>query len=339
MRMAARGGRAMDFTSVARTVAVTLIALAATHDALAQTAKVYRIGFLGYGNGESTASHPAVADFRQGLRDNGYVEGRNVVVDYRHGDAGQMPELAAALVRGTVDVIVASGEPAVFAAKRATRTIPIVVTEFAGDPVRSGLAASLARPDGNLTGLATQSEELWPKRLAVLQQITPKLTRLAVLWNPANPANAACVSEIRAAAASMGMQSRAVDVVDAKSLDAALAALVKEPPDALVPCWDAALLARAKAIADYALKLRVPTLAPVRDYVDAGALLSIGTSLQAQRRRSAYYVDKILKGAKPGDLPIERPVQFDLVINASTAKSLGVAVPPTLMVLADDIVQ
>jgi putative tryptophan/tyrosine transport system substrate-binding protein len=320
-------------------VGVALGVLGVPIDALAQpSAKVYRIGYLGYGSAPSATSS-SVGDFQQGLRDIGYVEGRNVAVEYRYGRVDQLAELAAGLVRASVDVIVTSGEPAALAAKRATKSVPIVATEFAVDPVKGGLVASLGRPEGNLTGLATQSEELWQKRLALLREIAPKLNRVAVLWNPANPSNASCVEEIKAAAAQMGMQVRAFELTDAKTLEGAFANIAKEPPDAIASCWDGVTLGHARAIAEFALRLRVPTVAAVREYVQAGSLLSIGTSLSAQRRRSAHYVAKILKGAKPADLPMERPVQFDLVINLNTAKSLGVALPPTLLVLADELIQ
>ena len=161
----------------------------------------------------------------------------------------------------------------------------------------------------------------------------------AVFWNPANPGNASCVEEIKAATRPIGMQPRFLEVGDAKTLEQALSSVAREPPDAFVTCWDSVTLANAKPIADLALKLRLPTLAPLREYVQAGGLLSFGTSLSAHRRRAAYYVDKILKGAKPADLPVERPTLFELVVNLATAKSLGLALPPALVVLADDVVQ
>jgi putative ABC transport system substrate-binding protein len=323
---------------VAGIVAAAMGAVAVPVDVLAQpSAKVYRIGVLAYGVAPSVAES-AIGDLQVGLRAIGYVVGKNVAFEYHYGQLDQLAEFAVGMARAPVDIIVTSGEPAAFAAKRATKTIPIVATEFAVDPVKGGLVTSLGRPEGNLTGLATQSEELWQKRLAVLREIAPKVARVAVLWNPTNAANRSCAEEIRAAAASMGLQVRAYEISDAKTLDGAFAAIVKEPPNALVSCWDGVTLSHAKAIADFALRQRLPMVAAVREYVDAGALMSIGTSLSAQRRRSAHYVDKILKGTKPADLPIERPLQFDLVINLNTAKILGIALPPALMVLADDLV-
>jgi putative ABC transport system substrate-binding protein len=311
-----------------------------TSVALAQPAKVYRIGWLSSGSKPSTAD-ASIKDFQQGLRDLGYAEGKNFVIDSRYasGNTEKLPELAGELSRVPVDVIVTSGEPAALAAKRATRAIPVVATEIALDPVRAGIVASLGRPGGNVTGLATLSEELWQKRLALLKEVVPKLTRVAVLWNPTNPSNAYCLEEIKAVAPTLGMQVRDLEVSDAKSLDNAFANLTKDSPDALVPCWDSVTLAQATAIGDFAAKRRLPTVAPLKEYAEAGALLSFGMSLPAQRRRSAYYVDKILKGGKPADMPFETPTLFELVVNLKTARALGVTVPPSFMVLADDLIR
>jgi putative ABC transport system substrate-binding protein len=269
------------------------------------------------------------------------VEGQNLVIEYRfaNGNVERLPELAAELVRLPVDVIVTSGEPAALAAKRATKSIPIVATEFGLDPVKAGLVSSLGRPDGNVTGMATLSEDLWQKRLGLLREVAPKISRLAVLWNPGNPGNASCVEEIKAAAPTMGMQLRFLEVSDVKSLEQAFAGVARDSPGALVTCWDSVTLANAKPIADFALKLRLPSLAPLREYVQAGGLLSFGTSLSAHRRRAAYYVDKILKGTKPADLPVERPTLFELIVNLTTAKTLGLVLPAVLTVAADELIE
>ena len=302
--------------------------------------KVYRIGWLGHGSAP-TGANPGVADFQQGLRDLGYVDGKNVVVEFRYasGNVDKLPELANEFARLKVDVIVTSGEPAAFAAKRATNAIPIVATEFGLDPVKAGLVASLNRPGGNVTGLSSISEELWQKRLALLRELVPRLSRVTVLWNPANPGNRSCLDEIRTAAQAMGMQPQALEVGDGRALERAFAEIAKAPPDALVTCWDSVTLEYAKPIAEFALKRRLPTLAPLKEYVQAGGLLSFGTSLPAHRRRAAYYVDKIFKGAKPGDLSVEQPTNFELVVNLTTAKALGLTLPPTVVVLADDLIQ
>jgi putative ABC transport system substrate-binding protein len=199
--------------------------------------------------------------------------------------------------------------------------------------------ASLGRPGGNVTGLESMGEDLWPKRLALLKEVAPKVTRVAVLWNPGNPGNATCLDELRAAAPGLGVQLRALEVRDANTLVQAFAAMTADPTDAIAICWDSVTLANARSIADFALSRRLPTLAPLKEYVQAGALLSFGASLPAQRRRTAYYVNKILQGSKPSDLPMERPTLFELVVNLRTAKALGLAVPPTIALLADDLME
>jgi putative tryptophan/tyrosine transport system substrate-binding protein len=323
------------------TAAVALSFLGAPIVEAAQpSAKVYRIGWLGHGSAPSGPDRSA-GEFQLALRDVGYVEGRNLVIEYRfaNGNVERLPELAAELVRLPVDVIVTSGEPAALAAKQATKSIPIVATEFGLDPIKAGLVSSLGRPDANVTGMATLSEDLWQKRLGLLREIAPKISRLAVLWNPGNPGNASCAEEIKAAAPTMGMQLRFLEVRDAKTLEQAFAGIARDPPGALVTCWDSVTLANAKPIADLALKLRLPSLAPLREYVQAGGLLSFGTSLSAHRRRAAYYVDKILKGTKPADLPVERPTLFELIVNLTTAKTLGLVLPAVLTVAADELIE
>jgi len=313
--------------------------LAAPIIAVAQLSpKSPRIGWLSLGNAPSDPNR-GVADFQQGLRDVGYVVGQNVAIEYRfaNGNMERLPELAAELARLPVDVIVTSGEPAALAAKRATTTVPVVATEFGLDPVAAGLVASLGRPGGNITGMATISEELWQKRLGLLREIAPKIARLAVLWNPANPGNRICLDEIQAAAKPIGVRLHSLEVRDGKALERAFAAIVKEPADAIVICWDGVTLEHARAIADFALKRRLPTVTPLKEYVQAGALLSYGTSLPAHRRRAAHYVDKILKGTKPASLPVERPTLFELIVNVKTANALGLTLPPALVMLADDV--
>jgi len=314
-----------------------MVVLAANAVLGAQPAiKPFRVGWL---SASSDASR-GVTEFQQGLRDLRYVEGQTVVIEYRQstGSVSQLAELAAELARIPVDVIVTSGESPAVAAKRSSKSIPIVAIDLAWDPVKAGLVASLSKPDGNLTGLASQSDELWPKRLGLLKQVKPGTTRLAVLWNPGNQGNANCVAEISAGAAALDMEVQPLEARDAASLNRAFISIAATPPDALAICWDSATLASARSIADFALKLRMPTVAPLREYVDAGALLSYGPSLAAQRRRAAYYVDRILKGVKPAGLPVEQPTQFDLVVNVSTAKRLGIALQP-IAGSVDDVVQ
>jgi putative ABC transport system substrate-binding protein len=312
-----------------------LVALAA----VAQPATKPRIGWLGSDSGAANTDSGA-KDFDQGLRDLKYVDGQNVTVVYRAADGklDKLPELSNDLVKQKVDVIVTSGVPAAFAAKRATSTIPIVVTEFAVDPVKARLVDSLSRPEGNVTGLATISEELWPKRLGLLKEIAPAISRLAVLWNPTNPGNSSCIQEIGVAAPAMGMRTVPLEVTDSKSLDGAFARIVAEPADAIAICWDSVSLKLAKPIGDFAQKQRLPTIAPLREYVDAGALISYGASLAAHRRRAAYYVDKILRASRPASLPMERPTTFEMVVNVKTAQTIGVTLPAPMLMLADDAV-
>jgi putative tryptophan/tyrosine transport system substrate-binding protein len=318
-------------------VAVALGLLGAT---VVDAAPPHRIGWLSPGSAPSGPNRND-SDFQQGLRDLGYIEGQNVVIEYRYanGDVARLPDLAAELVRLPVVVIVTSGEPAALAAKRATKAIPIVVTQIAMDPVKSGLVVSLGRPEGNVTGLATLSEDLWQKRLGLLKEIAPKVSRVALLWNPKNPGNATCVEEIKAAAPAMRLQVLYLEVRDANALDRAFATMASESADALVTCWDSVLLEHARPIADFALKRRLPMMSPLKEYVQVGGLISLGSSLPAERRRTAYYVDRILKGAKAADLPLERPTIFELVLNLKTAKALGITLSASLLVQADDLIE
>jgi len=281
------------------------------------------------------------ADLRQGLKDLGYVNGANVSVEFRYGtgSAEKLPDLASELVKMNVDVIVTVGDSAAFAAKKATTSIPVVATEFGVDPVNTGLISSLGRPTGNLTGLSSISDELWPKRLDVLRQLVPRLARVAVLWNSGNLGNVGCLAQVRAAGREVNVLVQPLDVTDANSVERAFATIAKGKPDALALCWDSVTLEYAHAVGDFAIRQRLPTVAPLREYVKAGALVSFGTSLAAHRRRAAYYTDKIIKGTKPADLPLERPTHFELVVNMTTAKALGVSVPPTLGLVADELVQ
>jgi putative ABC transport system substrate-binding protein len=267
-------------------VVAALVCLSAAGVVFAQSpAKPYRIGWLADGSAASSASQ--TAEFQQSLREAGYVEGRNFVIEYRYadGNAARLPGLASELVRVPVDVIVTSGEPAALAAARATKTIPVVVTQIGIDPVKAGLVTSFGRPGGNVTGLATLSDDLWEKRLGLLREVAPNASRLAVLWNPANPGNAGCVDQIKVAAG-LRLQVVSLEVRDAAALERAFTSMTSEPVDALAVCWDSVLLGRAAAIGDFALKRRLPTIAPLKEYVEAGCLLSLGVSLPAHKRRT-----------------------------------------------------
>ncbi|HVE48145.1 MAG TPA: ABC transporter substrate-binding protein [Casimicrobiaceae bacterium] len=274
------------------------------------------------------------------MQDLGYVPGKNLIIVYRQARRSDaLPSFAKELVQLKVDVIVTSGEAAAMAAKGATSAIPIVATELAMDPVKAGIVGSLSRPEANVTGLATQSEELWMKRLSVFKQLVPRVARIAILSNPTNPSNAACTDEINRATAALALQARSAEVPSGEAIQSTFAALAKDRPDALAICWDSVTLANAKQISDSAAHLKVPTVAPLQEYVKAGSLMSLGFNLPAHRRRAAVYVDKIIKGAKPATLPVERPLQFDLVVNLVTARALGIEPPANILLLADEVVQ
>jgi putative ABC transport system substrate-binding protein len=331
----------MGWRSAVAVAAVAWAILVSSGAVSAQSpAQVHRIGWLDNGNPPSGIDLAGAA-FEQGLRDLGYAAGRNVRIEYRYGSGnpGRLAQLAADLARLRVDVIVTLGESATDAARHATAAIPVIATQISVDPVKAGLVASLGRPGGNVTGLTTLSEDLWQKRLGLLKEVVPNATRLAVFWNATNPGNVVCADEIRAAAPQMRLDVRYVDIRDEGALSRALADVDRGPPEALVICWDSVTLAHAARIGNLAARLRVPTLAPVKEYVVAGGLLSFGASLPAQMRRAAYYVDRILNGAEPADLPMEQPALFELVVNLKTAKILGLTLPATLVVLADELIE
>jgi putative ABC transport system substrate-binding protein len=322
-------------------VMVTLSILAAPLVTHAQPAtKVYQIGRLSSGSPrpESTAYEEA---FRQGLRALGYVEGQNLVLEYRYaeGSAERLPALAAELVQRQVDVIVAGGVPAIRAAQQATRTIPIVIAGVT-DPVGQGLVSSLARPGGNTTGLSLLNEELPGKRLELLKETVPQSTRIAVLANPALPAYASRLHNLTVAAQALGLHLHVVEVCRADELDSAFAAMTRAGVDALLVIAEPALMDGLRGqVADLATTSRLPAIYDWKMYVDAGGLMAYGPSLPGIYRRTATYVDKILKGATPADLPVEQPTKFELVINLKTAQALGITIPPTLLFLADEVIR
>ena len=273
---------------------------------------------------------------RQGLRDHGYVEGQNIVVEWRaaEGQPDRAKALAMELVRLNVDIIVANLTPAVQAAKNATSTIPIVMAA-AGDPVGTGLIASLARPGGNITGVTRISAELAGKRLELLQDLIPGLTRLGLVINASNPFTKTLLEETRVAAKQAGVQLHVVDVRRAEDVGPAVSGLAKERVGALIV--DAALTTWHAA--EIAVRHRLPSISNLRQFVDAGGLMYHGADSAHVQHRAASYVDKILKGAKPGDLPVERPTKFELVINLRTAKALGITVAPSLLLRANEVIQ
>jgi putative ABC transport system substrate-binding protein len=300
--------------------------------------KVYRVGFLG--NSSAALEANLVGPFREGLRELGYVEGRNIVIEYRwaEGKYERFPALIAELAALNVDVIVTAGTPAALAVKRTTPSIPLVMAAV-GDPIGVGLVASLARPGGNVTGLSAIAPELEGKRLELLREVVPKLSHIAVLWNPDNPFHAGSVKETRAAAQVLGIKAQLVGVRISEEFPAAFAAIVREQSGALLVLADRIFLHNRARIVDFGAKHRLPGVYPYRELVEAGGLMSFGPSYPGMHRRAAHYVDKILKGSKPADLPVEQPATFELIINLKAAKALGLTIQPSLLQRADELIQ
>jgi ABC-type uncharacterized transport system substrate-binding protein len=305
-----------------------------------QADKVARIGYLGTRRGVSPHLPEA---FRQGLRDLGYVEGRNVVIEYRNseGKNERLPALAAELVALKVDVILAAATPHALAAKQATRTIPIVFAAT-GDAVADGLVASLARPGGNITGLSFFTPELVGKRLELLKQTVPGVSRIAVLWNPGGLGESTekdVLKRAEVAARAIGVQLHFVEARGPADFDRVFSDMTRARAGALTVLTSAMLFEERKRLVDLVAKNRLPAVYPWREFVDAGGLMAYGPDLADLFRRAATYVDKILKGAKPGDLPVEQPTKFELVINLKTAKALGLTIPPSLLQRADQVIE
>jgi len=299
-----------------------------------QSTKVPRVGYLG-----GSPSSPLLEPFRYGLRDLGWVEGQNITIEYRwtEGRAERLPDLVAELIRLNVDVIYAQGSNAAArAAKEATATIPIVFTTPA-DPLVVGLVSSLARPGGNVTGLGGGTDT--PKRLDLLKEAVPKITRLAVLWNPANPSNQALLKEVEEAAKTWGLQLQLIAVREPADLDRAFSAMTRERAGALLVFGDALFFVQRAQLVELAVKHRLPTMYNRAEYVRAGGLMAYAANDIEQERRAAVYIDRILKGAKPGDLPVEQPTKFELVINLKTAKALGLTIPPAMLMRADQVIE
>ena len=301
-----------------------------------QPTKVRRIGYLTSASGLG----PLEEAFRQGLRELGYVEGKNVAIEYRlaQGKLDRLFDLAAELVRLKVDIIVTPGTLDAVAAQRATRTIPIVMAA-SGDAVATGLVASLARPGGNVTGLTALARELSGKRLELLKEAVPGLSRVAVLWNAANPDKARDLEETLVAARALGLQLQSLEARGPNDFESAFRAANSKRGGALFTLTDTLTITHQSRIVDLATKRGLPTLFQTRDFVDAGGLISYGPNDADLYRRAATYVDKILKGAKPGDLPIEQPMRFELVINLKTAKKIGLTIPPGILMRADKVIK
>ena len=301
-------------------------------------AKVARIGYLLI-SAPSVNPHLQEA-FRQGLRDLGWVEGQNITIEYRsaEGRLERLPDLAGELVTLKVDLIVAVATPGARAAKEATATIPVVMVGV-GDPVGLGYVMSLARPGGNITGLSSMSVDLGPKRLELLKETIPKLSRVSVLWNPADPARALEVRDTQAAAEKLGLRLQSVKVRSADEIEGAFGAMTRERPDALIVQQDPLTIRHRTRIAELALRSRLPAIGVFREFAEAGGLMTYGTNLADLYRRAATYVDKILKGAKPADLPVEQPTRFELVVNLKTVRALGLTLPRSVLIRVDQLIQ
>jgi putative ABC transport system substrate-binding protein len=303
-----------------------------------QPTKTPRLGILSARTADAEKNWlPAL---HQGLRELGYSEAKNIVIEQRYADGKyeRLPALLAEFVSLKVDVLLALGDPAVHAAKKATRTIPIVMVT-SPDPVGTGLVASLARPGGNLTGLSDLHSVLVTKRLELLKEVIPRMFRVAVFWNAAHPAHPLQLKDIQAAAPAFGMTVLSLPVTGADDIDAASEVVGKNRPGGLLVLGDPVLVTHQIKIIDLAAKSRLPALATLRQYTEAGGLMSYGTIFADLYRRAATYVDKILKGVNPGDLPVEQPKKFELVINLKTAKQIGLTIPPNVLARADRVIR
>jgi putative ABC transport system substrate-binding protein len=301
-----------------------------------QPTKIPRIGYLG-----NVSSSPRIATFRQGLRELGYVEGKNIIIEWRHheGKVDRLPTLAAELVRLKVDIIITAGAPAARAAKEATSTIPIVMTQI-GDPVGSGFVASLARPGGNITGLSILAPELSGKQLELLKEIVPNLTRVAVFGTSTSPDNAQSLKEVELAAKALKVQLQYLDIRNPKDFETAFRAAIEGRADAvLMMAAGGVVAAHRTQVVDLAVKGRLPVIYTNSLFVDAGGLMTYSASITDLDRRAATYVDRILKGAKPGDLPVEQPTKFEFIINLKAAKQIGLVIPPNVLARADKIIR
>jgi putative ABC transport system substrate-binding protein len=320
---------------------VTLVIAFALCGAVAeaqQAKKVPRIGYLAGASSSAIAFRTEA--FRQGLRGLGYVEGENITIEYRYaeGNFRRQKELAAELVHLNVDVMVTSGPASTRAAKETSATIPIVMT-FDSDPVGNGFIASLARPGSNITGLSTLAPEISGKQLELLKEIVPRLSHVVVLGSSVNPGNVLVLKEMEAAAQTFRLKLQYRDILDAKEIEAVFRTGSNERADAVVVLAGTVIIAQRARIAEMAIKSRLPSIYERREFVEAGGLMSYGINIIDLDRRAATYVDKILKGAKPADLPVEQPTKFEFIINLKTAKQIGLTIPPNVLVRADKVIR
>jgi putative ABC transport system substrate-binding protein len=303
-----------------------------------QAGKVHRIGFLG--NSTPALEANLVGPLREGLRELGYVEGQNILIEYRwaEGKYERLAALVAELLARNVEVIVTAGTPAALAVQKATTSVPLVMVAV-GDPVATGLVASLARPAGNITDLTSMGDELEGKRLELLRELIPTLSQVAALTNSGNASLKKASEVLQAVAAALKIKVLVVDVRSADQLDGAFDIIVQKRPHALLVPGDRVFLTNRVRIVQFAAQRRLPAMSAYRELVEAGGLISFGPSYAGMHRRAAFYVDRILKGAKPGDLPVERPTTFETVINLKTAKALGLTIPQTLLQRADQVIE
>jgi putative ABC transport system substrate-binding protein len=300
--------------------------------------RIPRVGFLG--NSTAVLESNLIGPFREGLRDLGYVEGQNIFIEYRwaEGKYERFPQLIAELLALKVDVIVTAGTPAALAVKRATATVPVVMVAV-GDPVGTGLVASLARPGGNLTGLTSIAPDLEGKRLELLLEVVPKLSQVAFVLNPSNAFHVASEKQARDAAKLLHVNVRFVPIRTDAEFDRAFDTIISERPSAFIVLADRVFLHNRARIVDFAARTHLPAVYPYVELVEEGGLMSFGPNYADMHRRAANYVDKVLKGATPGDLPVELPTKFELVINMKTARSLGIKIPQSVLLRADKVIQ
>ena len=329
----------MRKTVIDFTLSAMLFALCFSAEAQ-QPKKVPRVGYLS--NGDPATESTRSEGIRLALRERGHIEGQNIAIEYRYtkGKRDRLPELLAELVRLKVDIILVSGDIPVRAAKNATKTIPIVMLGTGSDPVEAGHVESLARPGGNVTGVTILSRELGGKRLELLKEAVPKVARVAVLYDPALPPSVLEVKEVLPVAArALRLTLQPWEVRSADDFDRVFAAMGKQRPDGLYVSGGPLMVANRKRIADFALKSRLPSMYGSREAVDVGGLMSYGADQADSYRRVAYFVDRILKGAKPADLPVEQPTKFELVINLKTAKQIGLTIPQSMLYRADRVIK
>ncbi len=329
----------MDRRAFLGTLAGSLLAAPLAVEAQ-QARKVWRIGYLTSGFKEVPGSNPGLTPFSQSLHELGYVEGRNVTLEIRYaeGRTERFPALAAELVNLKVDVLVAASTPGALAAKQATSTIPIVMVSV-GEPVEVRLVDSLAQPGGNVTGLSLIAPQLAAKRLDLLKQALPKLSRVTVLWNSANQGMKARFQETQLGAQSVGVALQSVTVRSPDDFEPLFGAMTRNRPESLLVLADTVTVANRQRTVEFAARNRVPAIYEARTFVDSGGLMSYGVDFADHYRRTAIYVDKILKGTKPADLPVELPTKFEFVINLKTAKALGLTIPPSLLQRADQVIE